>query len=194
MSHAIALGAEFQSFAAFQTAFDEYCRQNSISNVPLAFVRQTSKKLAANTFSDELPLDQQIIERFIYKSLGLVCKHHRSNCSRKNGLFCEGRITLRFVRERNVLQISSLFGHHSNHHDSMDNLQAENSLLSMKNDRLKRIFALMKQIPDDDALKLVEDTCKGIIEKWNGENGGLEVYIIEKDASLQLPATDGTYL
>lgn len=189
MSQAIALNAEFQSFAAFQTALDEYCRQNSITNVPLAFVRQSSKKLAANTFGDELPLDPQIIERFIYKSLGLVCVHHRSNCSRKDGLFCEGRITIRFVRERNVLQISSFFGQHSNHQSSMDNLQAENSLLSQRADRLNRIFALIRQLPDDEALQLVEDTCQSISEKWDGENGGLEIYITEKNASLQLPGT-----
>lgn len=189
MSQAIALNADFQSYAAFQTAFDEYCRQNSIANVPLAFVRQNSKRLSANTFPGELPLDQEVIERLIYKSLGLVCVHHRSNCSRKNGLFCEGRITLRFIREQNVLRISSFFEQHSNHHDPMETLQIESSLLSLRNERLNRILALLKQIPDDDALKLVEDTCQSIAEKWDGENGGLEIYIMEK-----VPAIDGMYL
>lgn len=194
MSQAIALDAEFQSYAAFQTALDEYCRQNSIANVPLAFVRQASKKLAANTFTDEMPLDREIIERFVYKGLALVCVYHRTNCSKKDGLFCEGRITLRFVREQNVLRISSFFGHHSNHHSSMGNLPTENSLVSLRNDRLNRIFALIRQMPDDGALNLVEESCESILEKWHGGNNGLEIYIVEKDASLQLSGDGGKYL
>lgn len=180
MSQLIVSGAEFQSYAAFQTALDEYCRQNAISNVPLAFVRQSCKKLATNAFADDLPLDQQTVDRFVYKNLSLICVHHRSNSSNKNGLFCEGRITLRFVRLQNVLLISSFIAQHSNHRSSMDNSHIEN-LPSLRNVRLNRIFAFVRQMPDDEALQLVEQTCERILEKWNGENNGLEIHLIEKD-------------
>lgn len=183
MAQAIVPGAVFQSYAAFQAALDEYCRQNAISNVPLAFVKQTTKKLATNTFGDDSPLDQRTVDRFVYKSLGLVCVNHRSANSNKNGLFCEGRITLRFDRLRNVLLISSFVAQHSNHSNhrySVDNTHIA-SRPSLENDRLNRILALINQIHDDEALKMVEDTCKVILEKWDGENNGLEIHLIEKE-------------
>lgn len=180
MSQAIVLDAEFQSFAAFQTAFDAYCQQNTVSNVPLAFVRQNSKKLAANTFSNELPLDRQIIDRFIYQRFSMVCTHHRSNSTRKDGLFCEGRITLRFIREQNVLRVSSFVGEHLNHRTAVDNSRIDNNPLAARTEQLNRIIALVRQMPDDEALDFVEDTCKNILEKWNSDNHGLEVHLIEK--------------
>lgn len=182
MSQTIVLGAKFQSFAAFQTALDEYCRENPVSKIPLAFVRQSSKKLTTNTLADELPLDQQTVDRFIYKSLSLVCVHHRSHCSKKDGFYCEGRITIRFARDQNVLVISSFVAEHLNHHTSMENSQIDNNLQQpVRDDRLNRIFALIRQMPDDEALKLVEKTCQTILEKWIGENDGLEIHLIEKE-------------
>lgn len=190
MSQSIVLGAEFQSYRDFKTVLDKYCQQNAISDTPLAFVKQNQKRLLTNTFGNDL-LDQQTIDRFVYKSLSMICMHHRSNSTNKDGLFCEGRITIRYVRSKNVLQISSFTTRHSNHktvgiaqqpnlHSSVDSSHNENST-SLRTAQLDRIFAMIQQMHDDGALNLVETICQTILEKWNGENDGLEVHLFEKE-------------
>lgn len=179
--------AKFQSFAAFQTAFDQYRYQNSTSDGPLSFVRQRSKKLTATSFGAALPLDQQTIDRFVYQKLGLVCAHHRSNNPNKSGLFCEGRITIRFDRVQNALLMTSFIAQHSNHSNHSNHRSSNRNFPPLKNPRLSRISALVERMNDDGALQLVEDTCGKILEKWNGQNIGLEIHVIEKGTEVTSP-------
>lgn len=219
MSHLIYLNAEFSSYADFKSAFDEYCQENAIANIPLAFSKQTVKKLTANTFTDELPLNQQIIDRIVYKSLALVCSHHISKSSKKIGSFCEGRITLRFIPLKNVLRVTSFIAQHSNHpsmnnnshgaenlpsqrngqlshitsfvaqhhanHPSMDNSNGAGNLPNERNDQLNRILALVRKMPDDGALDLVEETCQSILKTWDAANYGLDVHLVDASPNIK---------
>lgn len=205
LSQSIVLGAEFQSYHDFNAVLDTYCQQNAISNTPLAFVKRNQKRLLTNTFGDDL-LDQQTIDRFVYQSLSLICVHHRSNSSNKDGLFCEGRITIRYIRSKNVLQISSFITKHSNHktehitqhpnHHASVHSSYNDSSSSLRTAQLNRIFGLIHRMQDNGALDLVENVCQTILEKWDGENDGLEIHLVEKVINdphqNDLPAVSGS--
>lgn len=156
------MGAEFATYDDYCIAFDAFCEENAVNGVPLSFTRQGSTKLTATSFKNHT-VDQTTIDRFVYKNLAVVCSFHRT---RSDANLCEGRISIRYIRERNVLQVTSFVGEH--------NHQAGN--LGHEDSRLENIFTLIKQLPED-ALSLVEQACQSILNQWGDENAGLSVVI-----------------
>lgn len=124
----------------------------------------------------------------------MICTHHISRSSTKIGSFCEGRITLRFIQkgkeQGNVLRISSFTSRHSNHPSMGDARVVESlppkriveNLPTKRDEDMNQIMALLQQMPDD-AVSLAKETLEGICEKWNGDNHGLEVHLIEKTSN-----------
>lgn len=180
MTRRIYLDASFRSYAAFQAAFADYCNENAIANVPLTFVRHTSKKLKVNTFKND-PLDRETIDQFVYCNLSLKCIHHESITTNESGPCCTGRITLFYNRLANVLKVTAIVGH--SNHPIVDSNQDDNT---NGNSRLKEVLEIARQLPDD-ALALLEQVCKGIQENWNDENAaGLTVHIVPIESESQV--------
>lgn len=166
MACRIRKGANFDSYAKFKNAFDEYCRENAVAGVPLKFLRQSYRKFNAKSFKNQ-PIDRNAINRFQYRNLSLKCEHHQSLTTNECGPYCDGCITLLYNHTKNVLQITSFTRHASGCTAIRDQNANENP-------RLSEIVKMARQLPDD-ALALVEQVCKTVQEKWDECDAGLTV-------------------
>lgn len=116
MSNLIYEGAEFESYALFQVAFNEYCWKNAVNGIPLRFVRQNSEKLKPDTFKTET-LDMETVDKFVYHNKALVCEYRTRKDGKNHGnnVNCHGRITFRYDRAKKRLLVSSFCGEHTHH-------------------------------------------------------------------------------
>ncbi|XP_055301084.1 uncharacterized protein LOC129567797 isoform X2 [Sitodiplosis mosellana] len=182
MSNLIYEGAEFASYADFEAALKEYCRQSALNGIPLQF-KKKGEKLKPGTFKGET-LDAATIARFEYKKQALVCAHRKSNSGDGNEVNCHGRITFRFDKAKKLILVSSFHGVHTKH----PNESIATKLLSPNQDtpranEEKVIFDLIKKLPDE-TLGLVQQTCETIIREWdNGDNGGVTIAIYPIEAN-----------
>ncbi|XP_055301167.1 uncharacterized protein LOC129567836 [Sitodiplosis mosellana] len=182
MSKLIFDGAKFESYAQFQAVFEEYRRRNAVNGIPLHFVQQSGEKLKPGTFKGKT-LDQATIDKFVYKSLALVCAQRKSNKGDGNEVNCHGRITLRFDKAKKLLLVSSFHGVHTKHPDqgiSMRLLRPNQSTLRANQEKV--IFEVIKKLPDN-ALDPVRQACEAILQQWDDDNGGvtIAVYPIDND-------------
>lgn len=177
MSNKIFVGAEFSSYREYKAALDEYCQQNAINGETLRYFRQTSNKLNQNTFKNHL-LDQATISRFEYHVQSLTCEYHKSNANRsyKADPYCNGRITTRFDKQKNVLRISVFDGHHENHPTHVDTEQEQRRC-----QQIKSIIELVKKMPDD-ALTSLKLACEQMLEEWGKDNLGVDIHIVPLEA------------
>lgn len=181
MSDLIFLGAEFNSYQKFKAAFDQYCKENAINGVPLHFLRQSITKLKPDTFKSQT-IDQDTISRFVYHGQSFTCEYHRANDHRthKTGLYCNGRVTIRYDRLKNVLRITVFDDRHENHlahigttHDNVNQLE---------NETIQRIVELLKRMPDD-VLTIVEQASKRLMALWDADNDGINIHIVPVEKS-----------
>lgn len=174
MSSLIFDGAQFGSYAEFQSALAEYCRQNAVNGIPLHFTRQGSTLLKADTFKNTT-IDQETIKKFVYQKMALVCSHRK--LSKGGEVNCQGRISFRYDKDKKLILVSSYYGQHTNHPlQSVSIYSNGGASVSPRNKQLQTIFELVKKLPDD-ALGPVQQACETILQEWGNDNAGVTIAI-----------------
>lgn len=181
MSDLIYLGAEFNSFQEFKTAIDEYCEGNAINGKPLHFLRQSITKLKPDTFKTQT-IDQDTISRFVYHGMSFICEYHRANDHRthKTGLYCNGRVTIRYDRLKNVLRITVFDGHHENHSAHIGT--THDNVNQCENETIQRIVESIKRMPYN-VQAIMEQACEKVVDLWDQDNAGINIEIFPMEKS-----------
>lgn len=119
MSHSLRQGANFATFAAFNTAFQRYCNETKIDGEPVEFIHTNAILIKDGEFGANAK------NRLIYKSRMGHCKHRLNEV---NGLIsgCEARYKLLLVTYANgetVLRLAQFEGAHRHHTNASDDFQ-----------------------------------------------------------------------